>query len=323
MRWLSKQVERTLRIAVTAAIAFATPALADDNPFALKPLPAETLAAMEAKDVPRGAPVYLRVFKQESELEFWQQRRDGRYAHIKTFPICKWSGGLGPKQTQGDYMSPEGFYALTATSLRPDSQYHLAMDIGYPNGLDAALGRTGNFIMIHGRCKSVGCFAMTDHLIEEIFAMTREAFENGSVQVPVHIFPFRMTAENVAREKTHAAAQSWQPLRQAYDDFAASFHPPTIGTCSKRYVVNPLAPVGDDPAADCPKYLGKLLSPVPPSQGVNLLLANEPIVAVGEKNAPTEPGSASILAVRKAPSRKALASGDSDLGAMRPLITPR
>lgn len=273
-----------LALAATALAAGTSAAdTTKSNPAASKALPAETLNAVNSKGIAVGAPVYIRIFKEESELEIWQRAADGRYRQVKTFPICTWSGTLGPKRAQGDFMSPEGFYDITVASLKPDSKYHLAFNIGYPNALDRALGRTGDFIMVHGNCVSVGCFAMTDTLMEEIYAFARGAFEGGAVRVPVHIFPFRMSALNLNRHAANPDHETWAPLKEAYDDFAQTFEPPRVGLCGKRYVVNPRASVGFDPQASCPTRIGKLLSPVSPSRAMSLLIESEPIVASGPK----------------------------------------
>ena len=145
------------------------------------------------KGMDAHAPIFIRIFKEESELEVWKQRDDGRYYHFKTYPICNWSGELGPKLKQGDRQAPEGFYTVTREQMNPDSKYHLAMNLGYPNAYDRAHRRTGDFLMIHGKCKSAGCYAMTDALIEEIYAMARESFIGGQDSFQVHAFPFRMT----------------------------------------------------------------------------------------------------------------------------------
>ena len=149
----------------------------------------------------------------------WKARPGGRFVHVKTYPICTWSGALGPKEVQGDHMAPEGFYSVDPDGMKPDSKYHLALNIGYPNALDRALGRSGAFIMVHGDCKSVGCFAMTNDKIEEIYAFVREALDGGQERVPVHVFPFRMTAANLTRHANHAAASTWGPLKEAYNEF--------------------------------------------------------------------------------------------------------
>ncbi len=145
------------------------------------------------------------------ELEVWKQRDDGRFYHFKTYPICNWSGDLGPKTRYGDRQAPEGFYTITREQMNPDSKYHLAFNLGYPNAYDRSQQRTGDFLMIHGKCKSAGCYAMTDALIEEIYAMARESFIGGHDSFQVHAFPFRMTDENMARYANHEAIRSGRP----------------------------------------------------------------------------------------------------------------
>jgi murein L,D-transpeptidase YafK len=252
---------------------------------AAKPLFAETLSFLQSKRIEAQAPVYIRIFKEESELEVWKERPGGRFVLVKTYPICNWSGALGPKQAIGDLMAPEGFYSLGAGSLKPDSKYHLALNIGYPNALDKALGRTGDFIMVHGDCKSVGCFAMTDGLIEEIYAFVREAMAGGQERVPVHTFPFRMSDANLANHAGHPAEASWAPLKEAYDDFSKSRLIPRIAMCSKRYVVNSVFELAsatpESAAAECPANPGKLIAPV--SRKLAKKLVSQPLIAIGVK----------------------------------------
>ncbi|WP_041320617.1 L,D-transpeptidase family protein [Hyphomicrobium denitrificans] len=298
-----------------------------------KPLPATTEAALLMKDIVPEAPVYIRVFKEESELEVWKARPNGRYALIKTFPICNWGGTLGPKRTQGDSMSPEGFYGVTPGAMKPDSKYHLAFNIGYPNALDRALGRTGAYIMVHGDCRSVGCFAMSDKLIEEIYAFVRDALAAGEPSVPVHVFPFRMTDANIKRHADNPARDTWGPLKQAYDDFGETREPPKIGMCGKRYVVNSLTPVGMDPNAACPALIGKRLAPLSPRLS-RRLAQNDPSLEARGKKMKTAQESSSIYgfftslswgsttATISAENRPARQSSDASLGAVQPLLGP-
>lgn len=250
-----------------------------------KQLVTSTLELLKHKSIAAAAPIYIRIFKEESELEVWKARADGRYVHIKTFPICNWSGGLGPKQSLGDHMAPEGFYALTKDSLKPDSSYHLALNIGYPNALDKVLGRTGDFIMVHGKCLSVGCYAMGDEGIEEVYAFVREAVAAGQDQVPLHIFPFHMNDANMALHLGHSAADSWPPLKAAFDDFQASREPPRAAACSRHYVVNPVWAAGaaepTDPTAECPAFMRR--PPAPMSRKIAKSLAGVPLTAPGQK----------------------------------------
>ncbi len=274
-----------LWLVALAALTASARAETNSNPPAEKPLSAATLAFLELKGIAAEAPTYIRVFKEESELEIWKARPGGRFVHVKTYPICTWSGALGPKTIQGDHMAPEGFYSIGSWGMKPDSTYHLALNIGYPNALDRALGRSGAFIMVHGDCKSVGCFAMTNEKIEEIYAFVREALEGGQERVPVHVFPFRMTAANLKRHTNHAAAATWGPLMEAYNDFWKTQMPPRVAMCSKRYVINPVWTSANesesDPASACPESAGKLLAPL--SRKLAKRLISDPLVADGAK----------------------------------------
>ncbi len=185
-----------------------------------------------------SAPMYIRVFKEESELELWKQREDGRYYHFKTYPICNWSGGLGPKLRQGDKQAPEGFYRVPQNMMNPNSQFHLAFNLGFPNAYDRANNRTGDFLMIHGKCKSAGCYAMTDALIEEIYALARESFIGGQEHIHVDAFPFRMTATNLDRHKSSPNYKFWLTLKDGYDFFEGARQPSSVVVCERRYVVN-------------------------------------------------------------------------------------
>jgi murein L,D-transpeptidase YafK len=198
----------------------------------------------------KGSPAYVRIFKKEGVLELWLKRGDN-YALYKSYPVCKWSGQLGPKTRQADYQSPEGFYSVSARQLNPNSHYHLAFDIGYPNAYDRRQGSTGSAVMVHGDCKSVGCFAMTNNGIDEIYGIVEAALRNGQREVPVHIFPFRMTDEAIARESspkqfmaflTPVNAQPerdwsgfWRNLKEGYDMFQRSHVPPVAYACGDRY----------------------------------------------------------------------------------------
>ena len=195
----------------------------------------------------KGAPVFVRIFKQEGELELWMKNGDS-YSLARTFHVCKWSGKLGPKLQRADYQSPEGFYSVSARQLNPHSAYHLAFDIGYPNAYDRRHGATGNAIMVHGDCKSVGCFAMTNRGIEEIYGYVHTALAAGQREVPVHIFPFRMTEAAIARESSGpilaflgdgAPHRDWSPfwrnLKEGYDQFERTHVPPVAYACGDRY----------------------------------------------------------------------------------------
>ena len=228
-------------------------------------------------------PIFVRIFKEESELEVWKQREDGRFYHFKTYPICNWSGELGPKIRQGDRQAPEGFYKVTRNQMNPNSQFHLAYNLGYPNAYDRANNRTGEFLMVHGKCKSAGCYAMTDGLIEEIYALSREAFAGGQDGFEVHAFPFRMTSENMARHKDSVHYKFWQTLKQGFDYFETARVPPTIAVCERRYLVNVKwrgpTPSRIDAEGYCPAYE----HPNPEPFVAHDQVANERISAPGPK----------------------------------------
>ena len=306
---------------------------ASANPAALKSTPDDVQTLLKARAIAPSAPIYIRVFKEESELEVWKARRDGRYVAIKTYPICKWSGALGPKTTLGDQMAPEGFYGFGQDGLKPDSKYHLALNVDYPNALDRALGRTGDFIMVHGQCVSIGCFAMTNDLIEEIYALARDALDGGAERVPVHVFPFRMTAANLKRHADHPAKLSWAPLKEAFDDFARTQEPPRVGVCGSRYIINPIAKLKLDAKDACPARIGKLIAPLSPKKARKLAFISTPLFADGPKtrsldDIATWDGSEarammSDIAARDANAKRrkdAAVSGASDNGSLTPFL---
>ena len=157
--------------------------------------------ALEAKGLKLGSDVYLRLTKEPAELTAFVADTDGKFQPFRTWPVCSVSGGLGPKLREGDGQAPEGFYAIKPGQMNPSSNYHLSFNLGYPNAFDRANGRTGSFLMVHGNCVSVGCFAMTDTGIEEIWTLMQAAYENGQTSIDVHIFPFPMTAANLKRQQ--------------------------------------------------------------------------------------------------------------------------
>lgn len=159
-----------------------------------------------------GKPVFLRIIKEDYELELWLQEPDGKWRLFDTYEIAAMSGELGPKTKEGDEQAPEGFYRVLPRAMNPRSMYHLSFNIGYPNAYDRSLGRTGSYIMVHGSDVSIGCFAMTDPIIEEIYTLVNEAFRAGVKSVPVQVYPFRMTEERMQEEASHQHFEFWQHL---------------------------------------------------------------------------------------------------------------
>jgi murein L,D-transpeptidase YafK len=192
---------------------------------------------LETGGVALGAPVFIRIFKLEFELELWMKRGDSFHL-LATYPICRWSGGLGPKLREGDWQAPEGFYTVDAKALNPQSRWHRAFNLGFPNALDQAHGRTGTYLMVHGGCSSVGCYAMTDPVIDEIWRLVSAALKHGQRRFHVHIFPFRMTEESLARRGRQPWADFWRDLKPGYDLFETTRLPPKISVCQGRYVVS-------------------------------------------------------------------------------------
>ncbi|HUS95454.1 MAG TPA: murein L,D-transpeptidase family protein [Hyphomicrobiaceae bacterium] len=215
------------------------------------------------------SPIFVRIFKQESELEVWKQKSDGRFYLFRTYPICHWSGALGPKRRQGDKQSPEGYYTVAKWQMNPNSSFHLAFNLGYPNAYDRAHGHTGDFLMVHGKCRSAGCYAMTDALIEEIYALAREAFAGGQEKFHVHSFPFRMTDVNLERHKNSRYYRFWKTLKEGYDHFEQTRLPPNVVVCQRRYMVN-VEWNGRklDPTGYCPRFKKPVVSPFIPSPQV-------------------------------------------------------
>ena len=210
----------------------------DFAPHANKPLPDKILAQMKAKGMTRNSPVMARIFKEEGKLEIWKPKTNGRYDMVASYDICKWSGKLGPKYTEGDRQAPEGFYTVRPAQMNPQSSYHLAFNIGYPNAYDRAHGRTGSNLMVHGACSSSGCYSMTDAQIEQIYAFGRDAFQGGQTEFQIQAFPFRMTAANMARYRNDPNYEFWKMLKEGYDHFEITKVPPKVDVCEKRYVFN-------------------------------------------------------------------------------------
>ncbi len=219
-----------------------------------QPLKASLVSELTRRKMTPADPILIRIFKDESELEIWKRDRAGRYALLKTFPMCRWSGKLGPKTKNGDRQAPEGFYQVSAGMLNPSSQYYLSFNLGYPNKLESALGYSGEALMVHGACSSSGCFALTDAGVAEIYAIVREAIKGGQTSFQVQAFPFRMTPENMAKNRNDPNFGFWTNLKQGYDSFEVTGRPPKVSYCGRRYVFDADFEGGDprDPLAPCP-----------------------------------------------------------------------
>ena len=225
----------------------------DDLKRSERPIPGKLLSEMNAKGLGAAAPILIRVFKQESELELWKMDRTGRYALLKTYPICRWSGKLGPKTVEGDRQTPEGFYSVAPAQMNPDSRYYLSFNLGFPNRLEAALGYRGAALMIHGACSSSGCYAVTDDAAFEIYAVAREAFRGGQPAFQVEALPFRMTPANLALHRDNPTMPFWRNLKEGSDAFELTRKAPRIGYCGGRYVFDASnLDASVDPLGPCP-----------------------------------------------------------------------
>jgi murein L,D-transpeptidase YafK len=181
-----------------------------------------------------GDPIFFRIIKATSTLEVWVG--PDSWVLLGTWPICAWAGTLGPKLAEGDEQSPEGFYFITPGRMNPNSQWHLGMNIGYPNAYDRFHERTGSFIVIHGVCGSSGCFAMTNPLIEELWVLAQAALNDGQDVIRVHIFPFEMTDANLSLHIDSEWHSFWRNLQEGWNFFETHGSPPNVDVADGRYV---------------------------------------------------------------------------------------
>ncbi len=259
----------TVRCALVLAAALATaltPAIClgeSSKPLpakATKELPAELLSLLDQKKMPKYSPILLRLFKEEAELEVWKQDATGRFQILKTYPICRWSGDLGPKLYEGDRQAPEGFYTITPELMNPNSSFYLSINLGYPNTFDKAHKRNGSFLMIHGDCWSSGCYAMTDEQISEIYSLARDAL-SGRPSFQVQAYPFRLTPENLARHRNSPNLDFWKMLKIGNDHFETTQLEPRVDVCDRRYVFdaqprpNSPSPLVFNPSEKCPPFV--------------------------------------------------------------------
>jgi len=211
----------------------------------------ERLAASGLKP---GDPVLIRIYKRDFELEVWMQS-GGVFHRFATYPICSWSGYLGPKLREGDGQAPEGFYTVDGSALNPNSSYYRSFNVGYPNAFDRAKGRTGSLIMVHGDCRSIGCFAMTNAQIAEIWKLVTAALGAGQKRFQVQIYPFRMSDYALVAHAGDANAAFWRDLKIGSDLFDKTSLPPKVSVCGGRYrfEAGMAGTDGSNPiAVDCP-----------------------------------------------------------------------
>jgi murein L,D-transpeptidase YafK len=228
---------------------------------AMKELSPQMLALLDQKHMPKDSPILIRLFKEESELEVWKQDTSNHFQLLKVYPICRWSGDLGPKVQEGDRQAPEGFYSITPGLMNPNSNYYLAINTGFPNTYDRANGRNGALLMIHGDCSSRGCYAMTDEQIGEIYSLAREAFLGGQPSFQIQAYPFRMTPRNLAHHRTNPNMAFWKMIKVGNDHFEVSHLEPKVEVCDRHYVFDPVEPPKSskqlvfNPTGRCPAYI--------------------------------------------------------------------
>ena len=227
---------------------------------ATRELSSELLSLFHQKKMPKSSPIILRIFKEEAELEVWKQDTTGHFQLLKIYPICRWSGDLGPKMYEGDRQTPEGFYTITPKLMNPNSNFYLAINTGFPNAFDKVNNRDGTFLMIHGDCSSSGCYAMTDEQIAEIYSLARDSLR-GRPSFQVQAYPFRMTPANLARHRTNPHLAFWKMLKIGNDHFEATHLEPKVDVCNRRYVFDAQQPPSSanplvfDPKGQCPAFV--------------------------------------------------------------------
>jgi len=228
---------------------------------ATKELSPELLSLFQQKNMPKHSPILVRIFKEESELEVWKQDATGHFQILKIYPICRWSGDLGPKLHEGDRQAPEGFYTITPELMNPNSSYYLAINTGFPNSFDKANDRDGTFLMIHGDCWSSGCYAMTDEQMGEIYSLARDSLLGGQPSFQIQAYPFRLTPANLARHQTNPNMAFWKMLKIGNDHFEATHLEPKVDVCNRRYVFDAHHPPNSskllvfDPTGECPAFV--------------------------------------------------------------------
>jgi murein L,D-transpeptidase YafK len=252
-----------LTAAFAAALTPVTCLSEDSNQLptrATKAVPPELLSLFRQKKMPKHSPILVRIFKEEAELEVWKQDTTGRFQILKIYPICRWSGDLGPKLQEGDRQAPEGFYTVTPALMNPNSSFYLAINTGYPNSFDKANNRDGSLLMIHGDCLSSGCYAMTDEQISEIYSLARDSLL-GRPSFQVQAYPFRLTPANLARHRDNPNLAFWKMLKIGNDHFEATHLEPRVAVCNRLYVFDAQPPPNSpnplvfNPTGECPAFV--------------------------------------------------------------------
>ncbi len=194
------------------------------------------IADLKKKNLNFGSPIFIRIYKQSNILELWI-KSSKNYKLYKTYNICTFSGNLGPKLKEGDRQAPEGIYWVSKSQLNPNSNYHLSMNLGYPNLYDRYYKRTGDALMVHGNCVSIGCYAITDKNIEEVYLLINAALQNGQDKVQFHILPFKPTQNNLITYRNNKWASFWGELAKIDLAFEKSFIVPKVSIKEGHYIL--------------------------------------------------------------------------------------
>ena len=232
-------------LALFLALAFFIPALAAPVPESARSRAVieqrrpDLVESLKEQGLELGAPIFIQIVKSSDEggyLKLFAENKSKEFELYRSWDVCAASGKLGPKIKTGDNQSPEGFYFVKPGAMNPWSQYHLSFNLGYPNAYDRDHGRTGSYLMVHGDCVSIGCYAMTDGGIEDIFTLMDAAFKNGQPFVRVHVFPFPMSKKNISRKSNRGHTAFWNNLKEGWDMFYKNKRPPNVEVQNKRYV---------------------------------------------------------------------------------------
>lgn len=226
-----------LSIFLFTGTSFAAPSLTPRAASMLNNVKVRVGRELDQKGFALGQPIFIRIFKMPGTLEVWIMNNN-RYQLYKEYPICCYSGYPGPKLQEGDWQSPEGFYAVSARQMNPKSSYHLSFNVGYPNEFDRARKRTGSSIMVHGECSSRGCFAMGNSQMEEIYLLAHSALTYGQQRFGLHIFPFKLTARNLFKFRSSPWIGFWKKLQPGFEFFEQQHKIPDIIVKQGNYVIN-------------------------------------------------------------------------------------
>lgn len=186
--------------------------------------------------------VYLRAFKEEKVVELWAGKKGAPLVLVKTYPVCAASGEPGPKRMEGDLQVPEGLYEIS--EFNPGSNFHLSMKVSYPNASDRVRSdakRPGGLIYMHGNCASIGCIAIEDGPIEEVYLIAQDA---KTRPIRIDIFPARLTPEWMAAHADSPHASFWKELEPGFRVFEATKRPAafTVGPQGAYRVKEPKSP---------------------------------------------------------------------------------